>query len=57
MNPYMRFIDGGRRFQCSLCHHISEVPTTYFAHLDHTGIHFVNPHCGFYVLFLNFFQK
>ncbi|KAH9526477.1 Protein transport protein Sec24C [Dermatophagoides farinae] len=37
MNPYNRFIDGGRRFQCSLCHHVTEVPQTYFANLDHTG--------------------
>ncbi|KAI1289561.1 Protein transport protein Sec24C [Halotydeus destructor] len=37
MNPYMRFIDGGRRFQCALCRHITETPQTYFAHLDHTG--------------------
>lgn len=37
MNPYMRFVDGGRRFQCSLCRHVSEVSESYFAHLDHTG--------------------
>lgn len=37
MNPYNRFIDGGRRFQCSLCHHVTEVPQTYFANLDHNG--------------------
>lgn len=37
MSPYMRFTDGGRRFQCALCHHVSEVPQTYYAHLDHMG--------------------
>ncbi|RWS05118.1 transport Sec24C-like protein [Dinothrombium tinctorium] len=37
MSPFMRFIDGGRRFQCGLCRHITEVSTSYFAHLDHTG--------------------
>lgn len=37
MSPYMRFMDGGRRFQCALCHAISEVSQTYFGHLDHTG--------------------
>lgn len=37
MSPFMRFIDGGRRFQCALCRHISDVSQTYFAHLDHTG--------------------
>ncbi|XP_054162584.1 protein transport protein Sec24C-like [Oppia nitens] len=37
MNPYMRFIDGGRRFQCSLCHHITDCSPSYYANLDHTG--------------------
>jgi len=37
MSPFMRFMDGGRRFQCALCRHISEVPAAYFGHLDHTG--------------------
>lgn len=40
MNPYMRFIDAGRRFQCSLCHHLSEVTPSYFANLDHTGLYY-----------------
>lgn len=37
MNPYNRFVDCGRRFQCSLCKHVTEVPAGYFANLDHTG--------------------
>ncbi|XP_064620101.1 protein transport protein Sec24C-like isoform X2 [Lineus longissimus] len=37
MNPYMQFIDGGRRFQCCFCTCSTEVPAEYFAHLDHTG--------------------
>ena len=37
MSPFMRFTDGGRRFQCAICHHVSEVSPSYFAHLDHTG--------------------
>ncbi|KAI0237798.1 Protein transport protein Sec24C [Lamellibrachia satsuma] len=37
MCPYMPFIDGGRRFQCTFCHCHTEVPPEYFAHLDHTG--------------------
>ncbi|CAH8640427.1 unnamed protein product [Dicrocoelium dendriticum] len=37
MSPFMSFIDGGRRFQCPLCNGVTEVPTNYFAHLDHTG--------------------
>ena len=38
MNPYNRFVDCGRRFQCSLCKHVTEVPNSYFANLDHTGL-------------------
>jgi len=37
MNPFMMFIDGGRRFQCAFCGAATDVPTEYFAHLDHTG--------------------
>lgn len=37
MNPFMNFIDGGRRFQCVLCNALTEVNPDYFAHLDHTG--------------------
>ncbi|CAL8069120.1 unnamed protein product [Calicophoron daubneyi] len=37
MNPFVSFIDGGRRFQCPLCNALTDVPTEYFAHLDHTG--------------------
>ncbi|KAK5598778.1 Protein transport protein Sec24D [Crenichthys baileyi] len=37
MCPYMQFIDGGRRYQCSFCNCINEVPVFYFQHLDHMG--------------------
>jgi len=37
MSPLMQFIDGGRRFQCTLCKATTEVPPEYFQHLDHTG--------------------
>lgn len=37
MSPFMRFTDGGKRFQCAMCHQITEVTDSYFAHLDHTG--------------------
>jgi len=37
MNPFMQFIDGGRRFVCNICSHSSEVPAEYFCHLDHQG--------------------
>ncbi|OWF45631.1 protein transport protein Sec24C-like isoform X2 [Mizuhopecten yessoensis] len=37
MNPFMMFIDGGRRFQCVFCGAQTDVPAEYFQHLDHTG--------------------
>ncbi|KAG8040338.1 hypothetical protein G9C98_000909 [Cotesia typhae] len=37
MSPFMQFIDAGRRFQCSFCKAITDVPQEYFQHLDHTG--------------------
>nr|XP_020646831.1 protein transport protein Sec24C isoform X2 [Pogona vitticeps] len=37
MCPFMQFIEGGRRFQCCFCSCITEVPSHYFQHLDHTG--------------------
>ncbi|XP_055954647.1 protein transport protein Sec24C [Patella vulgata] len=37
INPFMQFIDGGRRFQCVFCGCSTDVPNEYFAHLDHTG--------------------
>ncbi|XP_015252733.1 PREDICTED: protein transport protein Sec24D isoform X1 [Cyprinodon variegatus] len=37
MCPYMQFIDGGRRYQCTFCNCVNEVPAFYFQHLDHIG--------------------
>ncbi|XP_067131547.1 protein transport protein Sec24C-like [Centruroides vittatus] len=37
MCPYMKFIDGGRRFQCAFCDGYTEVPQEYFAYLDNMG--------------------
>ncbi|XP_053168136.1 protein transport protein Sec24C isoform X4 [Hemicordylus capensis] len=37
MCPFMQFIEGGRRFQCCFCSCVTEVPSHYFQHLDHTG--------------------
>ncbi|KAL7990341.1 hypothetical protein Chor_013771 [Crotalus horridus] len=37
MCPFMQFIEGGRRFQCCFCNCVTEVPSHYFQHLDHTG--------------------
>ncbi|KAK4337222.1 hypothetical protein RND71_043728 [Anisodus tanguticus] len=35
ISPHMKFTDGGKRFQCSLCHHMNDVPPNYFVSLDH----------------------
>eukprot|EP00731_Ephydatia_muelleri_P029503 Em0021g26a len=37
INPYCRFIDGGRHYICPICEASNEVPMEYFAHLDHQG--------------------
>ncbi|XP_074619307.1 protein transport protein Sec24C-like isoform X2 [Acropora palmata] len=38
MNPFVQFVDGGRRFVCNICSYSSEVPAEYFCHLDHHGL-------------------
>lgn len=38
MNPFVQFVDGGRRFLCNICTYSSEVPGEYFCHLDHQGL-------------------
>lgn len=35
MNPYMRFIEGGKSYQCCLCSLINETPQSYFCPVDH----------------------
>ncbi|KGG52900.1 hypothetical protein DI09_127p60 [Mitosporidium daphniae] len=37
MNPFMKFIDHGRKFKCNLCQFDSIVPDEYFCNLDATG--------------------
>jgi len=37
MSPMMVFTDGGRKFQCVFCKALTDVPASYFQHLDHTG--------------------
>uniref|UniRef100_A0A0N5CDD9 Protein transport protein Sec24D n=1 Tax=Strongyloides papillosus TaxID=174720 RepID=A0A0N5CDD9_STREA len=37
MCPFMKFIDGGRRFNCPFCDSSTPVIDEYFAHLDHNG--------------------
>lgn len=38
INPYCVFTDGGRRWQCCICHSFSDVPKRYFCELNTNGI-------------------
>ena len=37
VNPFVQFIDGGRRFRCNVCQLPNEVPVDYFCTLDANG--------------------
>ncbi|OQV24771.1 Protein transport protein Sec24C [Hypsibius exemplaris] len=37
MSPYMKFVEGGKKFQCPFCLIATEVPQEYFAYLDSEG--------------------
>ncbi|MEW5302407.1 MAG: hypothetical protein WDW36_005198 [Sanguina aurantia] len=37
MNPFMVWMDGGRRFKCNVCALLNETPPEYFSSLDHNG--------------------
>ncbi len=37
LNPFMKFIDGGRRFICNFCTYINETPQEYFSPLGMDG--------------------
>ena len=38
INPFMRWIDGGKRFVCNLCAAINETPEKYFSKLEDNGL-------------------
>ena len=37
INPFVEFIDNGRRWRCNMCKTNNEVPNPYFCHLDASG--------------------
>lgn len=37
INPFVSWIDNGRRWRCNICGMQNDVPTTYFSHLDQNG--------------------
>lgn len=45
MCPYMQFIDGGRRFQCSFCSCVNEGTVEYFDFGSFNWIAFSHPSC------------
>ena len=37
INPYVSWVENGRRWRCNLCGMLNDVPTSYFSHLDQSG--------------------
>ena len=37
INPFVQFIENGRRWKCNMCSSLNEVPKPYFCHLDGNG--------------------
>ncbi|EFN54134.1 hypothetical protein CHLNCDRAFT_135519 [Chlorella variabilis] len=37
INPFMSWMDGGRRYSCNVCQMVNEVPVEYFCSLDANG--------------------
>ena len=37
INPYVGWLDNGRRWRCNICGVLNDVPSTYFSHLDANG--------------------
>eukprot|EP01028_Stygiella_incarcerata_P011353 TRINITY_DN637_c0_g2_i2.p1 TRINITY_DN637_c0_g2~~TRINITY_DN637_c0_g2_i2.p1 ORF type:complete len:1023 (-),score=238.34 TRINITY_DN637_c0_g2_i2:882-3950(-) len=37
INPYINFLDGGRRWQCNVCRLVNDLPADYFCPLDVSG--------------------
>jgi len=37
INPYVVWVDNGRRWRCNLCGLLNEVPQAYFSHIDANG--------------------
>ena len=37
INPFVSWVDNGRRWRCNICGMLNDVPTSYFSHLDQQG--------------------
>jgi protein transport protein SEC24 len=38
INPFVSWVDNGRRWRCNICGMLNDVPTSYFSHLDNNGL-------------------
>jgi protein transport protein SEC24 len=38
INPFVSWVDNGRRWRCNICGMLNDVPTSYFSHLDANGL-------------------
>jgi len=38
VNPFARFVDGGRRWRCNFCYYTNDTPAPYFAPCDEAGV-------------------
>jgi protein transport protein SEC24 len=37
INPFVSWLDNGRRWRCNVCGTVNDVPSAYFQHLDANG--------------------
>jgi len=37
INPFVLWMDNGRRWRCNMCSMLNDVPSAYYCHLDNTG--------------------
>ena len=37
INPFVSWTDSGRRYRCSICGMLNDIPNSYFSHLDQNG--------------------
>jgi protein transport protein SEC24 len=37
VNPFVSWVDNGRRWRCNICGMLNDVPSSYFSHLDASG--------------------
>ena len=38
INPFVHWVDGGRRYRCNVCDMLNEIPSEYYCQLDQNGV-------------------